>query len=64
MLERKLGLYENIRTPFLEFYQENKEVVNSKKIQKIIRELNNYGGVISLTELSNNEVKSLIQTFI
>jgi hypothetical protein len=64
LLERKLGLYENIRTPFLEFYQENKEVVNSKKIQKIIRELNNYGGVISLTELSNNEVKSLIQTFI
>ena len=64
LLERKLGLYENIRTPFLEFYQENKEVVNSKMIQKIIRELNNYGGVISLTELSNEDVKTLIQSFI
>lgn len=64
LLERKLGLYENIRTPFLEFYQENKEIVNSKMIQKIIRELNNYGGVISLTELSNEDVKTLIQSFI
>ena len=64
LLERKLGLYENIRTPFLEFYQENKEVVNSKMIQKIIRELNNYGGVISLTELSKEDVKTLIQSFI
>lgn len=64
LLERKLGLYENIRTPFLEFYQENKEVINSKKIQQIIRELNNYGGVISLTELSSVEVKNLIQSFI
>jgi hypothetical protein len=63
-LERKLGLYENIRTPFLEFYQENKEIVNSKMIQKIIRELNNYGGVISLTELSKEDVKTLIQSFI
>jgi hypothetical protein len=64
LLERKLGLYENIRTPFLEFYQENKGIVNSKMIQKIIRELNNYGGVISLTELSNEDVKTLIQSFI
>jgi hypothetical protein len=64
LLERKLGLYENIRTPFLEFYEENKLVINSKKIQQIIRELNNYGGVISLTELSSDEVKSLIQKFI
>jgi|688.fasta_scaffold69967_2 hypothetical protein len=64
LLERKLGLYENIRTPFLEFYQENKEIVNSKMIQKIIRELNNYGGVISLTELSKEDVKTLIQSFI
>jgi hypothetical protein len=64
LLERKLGLYENIRTPFLEFYQENKEVINSKKIQQIIRELNNYGGVISLTELTSDEVKNLIQSFI
>lgn len=64
LLERKLGLYENIRTPFLEFYQDNKEIVNSKKIQKIIRELNNYGGVISLTELTNDDVKTLIQSFI
>jgi hypothetical protein len=64
LLERKLGLYENIRTPFLEFYQENKEIINSKKIQQIIRELNNYGGVISLTELSSQEVKNLIQSFI
>jgi hypothetical protein len=64
LLERKLGLYENIRTPFLEFYQENKDSMNSKKIQQIIRDLNNYGGVISLTELSSQEVKDLIQSFI
>jgi hypothetical protein len=64
LLERKIGLYENIRTPFLEFYQEHNDMINSKKIKDIIRDLNNYGGVVSLTELTNQDVKKLIESFL
>ena len=63
LLERKLGLYENFRTAFLEYYIDNKSTFNSKKIQMIIREINNLGGVISLSVLEKDEIKKLLERY-
>jgi hypothetical protein len=62
ILERTMGTYPNVRFGVLEFYMENKEAfenAKSKKIQQILRDLNNHGGVTLLPLLSKEEVKSI-----
>ena len=57
-----MGTYPNVRFGVLDFYIENKEAfenARSKKIQQILRDLNNYGGVTLLSLLSKEEVKSI-----
>jgi hypothetical protein len=66
LFERSIGSYENIRFGVLEFYLENPElfaIEKSKKIQKILRDLNNYGGVSLLSLMSKEEIKQILSTF-
>ena len=62
ILERTMGTYPNVRFGVLEYYIENKEAFEnskSKKIQQILRDLNNFGGVTLLPLLSKKEVKRI-----
>jgi hypothetical protein len=62
ILERTMGTYPNVRFGVLDFYIENKnafESSKSKKIQQILRDLNNYGGVTLLPLLTKEEVKDI-----
>jgi hypothetical protein len=64
ILERTLGTYQNVRFAILEYYIENKESFGnskSKKIQKLIRDLNNFGGVNLLPLMTKEDVKLIIQ---
>lgn len=66
LLERSLGSYENVRFGVLEFYLENKSYFNNErsiKIKKILRDLNNFGGVTLLSLLTKEEIKSILETF-
>ena len=66
LFERSIGSYENIRFGVLEFYLENPDyfaVEKSKKIQKMLRDLNNYGGVSLLSLLSKEEIKDILSRF-
>jgi len=67
LFERSIGSYENIRFGVLEFYLENPDyfaVEKSKKIQKMLKDLNNYGGVSLLSLLSKEEIKDILSSFI
>ena len=67
ILERTMGTYPNVRIGVLEYYIENKAAFGSsksKKIQQILRDLNNYGGVNLLPLMSKNEVKDIISKLI
>ena len=49
----------------VEFYLENKkefEKSKSKKIQQILRDINNYGGVNLLPLLSKEKIKDIIRS--
>ena len=66
LFERSIGSYENIRFGVLEFYLENRayfENERSLKIKKMMRDLNNYGGVSLLSLLSKDEVKAILEEF-
>ncbi len=66
IFERSLGSYENIRFGILEFYLENSEYFErerSLKIKKMIRDLNNFGGVSLLSLLTKEEVKERLEDF-
>ena len=63
ILERTMGTYENVRFGVLEYYLENKDKFGSsksKKIQHILRDLNNYGGVNLLPLMSKDDVKEIV----
>lgn len=67
ILERTMGTYPNVRFGVLEYYIENKENfgnAKSKKIQQLLRDLNNYGGVNLLPLMSKEDVKSIINKLI
>ena len=62
ILERTMGTYPNVRFGVLEYYLENKLAFGSsksKKIQQILRDLNNYGGVNLLSLMSKSQVKEV-----
>ena len=59
ILERTMGTYSNVRFGILDYYLENREAFGtskSKNIQKILRDLNNYGGVSLLPLMSKDQV--------
>ena len=63
ILERTMGTYPNVRIGVLEYYIENKTAFGSsksKKIQQILRDLNNYGGVNLLPLMSKDQVKKVV----
>ena len=65
ILERKMGTYPNVRIGVLEYYIENKAAFGSsksKKIQQILRDLNNYGGVNLLPLMSKDQVKKVLSS--
>ena len=65
ILERTIGTYPNVRFGILEYYLENKkefEKSKSKKIQQILRDINNFGGVNLLPLLSKEKVKEIIKS--
>ena len=67
ILERRLGSYSNVRIGILEFYLENKELFGSsksKKIQTLLKDINNYGGVSLLSLMEKKEVKELVSELI
>ena len=67
ILERTMGTYPNVRMGVLEYYLENKPAfgsAKSKKIQQLLRDLNNYGGVTLLPMLSKDDVKTIIADLI
>lgn len=67
ILERSMGTYPNVRMGVLEYYIENKSAfgkAKSKKIQQILRDLNNYGGVNLLPLMSKQEIKDIISTLV
>ena len=56
LLERDFGSYQNVLHGFLEFYISNSSELNGKKIQLLAKFLNNYGGAVSLSNLSKEDV--------
>ena len=60
LLERKLGLYENVRFGFLDYFEVNRNQINSKRVQEIIRNLNNLGGAVSISSLDKNEIITIL----
>jgi hypothetical protein len=63
LFERSIGSYENVRWGVLEFYLENEahfENERSLKIKKMMRDLNNYGGVTLISLLTKDEVKTIL----
>ena len=66
LLERSIGSYENVRFAVLDFYLENSLYFSSErsnKIKKILRDLNNYGGVTLLSLLSIEDIKAILENF-
>jgi len=64
LFERRLVTYENVRFGFLEFYLENPNLFRinkGKKIQSLMRDLNNFGGVSILSLMPKDDIKDLIQ---
>ena len=62
ILERTMGTYPNVRFGVLEYYMENEKAFGtskSKKIQQILRDLNNYGGVHLLPLMTKAQVKEV-----
>jgi hypothetical protein len=63
ILERDLGTYTNVRSGILEFYLDNKDLFKNekgKKIQRLVKDINNYGGVSLLALLNKTQVKNII----
>jgi hypothetical protein len=63
LFERKLATYANVRFGFLEFYLENPHLFvqnKGKKIQQLIRDLNNFGGVTILSLMSKDDIKNIL----
>ena len=62
LLERRLGVYKNVRFGFLQFYDENPKIFSgsSRTIQKLLRDLNNMGGVRLLASFSIHEIKAAL----
>lgn len=63
ILERSLGMYENVRKGVLEYYVENPKAFGSNKsktIQKLLKDINNYGGVSLISTLNKEQIKTLI----
>lgn len=66
LLERSIGSYENVRIGVLDFYLENRTYFSNErsiKIKRILRDLNNYGGVTLLSLLSIEEIKAILENF-
>ncbi len=62
ILERTMGTYPNVRLGVLEYYFENSDVFEnskSRKIQQLLRDLNNYGGVTLLSLMTKTQVKEI-----
>ncbi len=62
IFERTLGSYENVRFGILEYYLNFPEAFKgqfTKKIQALVRDLNNYGGVTLLPLMTKDEVKEV-----
>jgi hypothetical protein len=67
LFERRLVTYENVRFGFLEFYMENPQFFiqnKGKKIQQLLRDLNNFGGVAILSLMSKESVKELLNRLV
>lgn len=67
ILERTMGTYPDVRFGVLDFYIDHKAAFGSsksKKIQQILRDLNNYGGVNLLPLMSREEVKGIVSKLI
>jgi hypothetical protein len=67
ILERTMGTYPNVRFAILDYYLDNKAAfgeAKSKKIQKLLRDLNNYGGVNLLPLMGKEQVTDLIKKII
>jgi hypothetical protein len=63
LLERDFGSYQNVLHGFLEFYISNSSELNGKKIQLLAKFLNNYGGAVSLSNLSKEDVIEALSTY-
>jgi hypothetical protein len=62
-----MGTYPNVRFAILDFYLDNKAAfgeAKSKKIQQLLRDINNYGGVNLLPLMSKEQVTELIKKII
>jgi hypothetical protein len=64
LLERDLGSYKNLLHSFLEFYIQRKSELNAKKIQQLVKFLNNYGGAVSLPNLSKDDVFEALSKYL
>lgn len=62
LLERNMGSYPNILKTFLNFYLEKRLEINSVTIQKMAKELNNIGGVFSLSYMEPDQIREIIDT--
>lgn len=60
LFERSLGSNYNIRTGVLDFFLMYPELVKSKTVQKMIRDLNLIGGVRNLAFLSAKEIEQIL----
>jgi hypothetical protein len=62
LLERNMGSYPLILKGFLDFYLRNKSKMKGKLIQCMVKELNNIGGVYSLSFLDEERIKEILKT--
>ena len=62
LLERNMGSYPLILNGFLKFYLKNKSQMKSTLIQSMVKELNNIGGVYSLSFLDEKKVQEILET--